>query len=85
MRSIIYAGNDFSEICSAEVVGRSANPYAVEAVVIDCVTESVRVNDADARDAVSLGSDFFALDPGACSLLVTGCRYLEVRFSERWV
>ena len=30
MRSIVYAGNDFSDICSAEVVARSANPIIAE-------------------------------------------------------
>ncbi len=34
MRSIVYAGNDFSEICSAEVVGRSANPIVAEAMAV---------------------------------------------------
>lgn len=29
MRSIVYAGNDFSDVCSAEVVARSANPIIV--------------------------------------------------------
>lgn len=32
MRSIIYAGHDFSEFCSAEVVGRTATPVAAEAM-----------------------------------------------------
>ena len=30
MRSIVYAGNDFSDVCSAEVVARSANPIIAE-------------------------------------------------------
>jgi len=30
MRSIVYAGNDFSDVCSAEVVARSANPVIAE-------------------------------------------------------
>ncbi len=34
MRSIVYAGNDFSEICSAEVIERSANPIVAEAMAV---------------------------------------------------
>lgn len=34
MRSIVYAGNDFSEICSAEVVERAANPIVAEAMAV---------------------------------------------------
>lgn len=30
MRSIVYAGNDFSEVCSAEVIERAANPLRSE-------------------------------------------------------
>lgn len=30
MRSIVYAGNDFSDVASAEVVARSANPIIAE-------------------------------------------------------
>lgn len=34
MRSIVYAGNDFSEICSAEVIERAANPIVAEAMAV---------------------------------------------------
>ena len=34
MRSIDYAGNDFSEICSAEVIERTANPIVAEAMAV---------------------------------------------------
>ena len=34
MRSIIYAGQDFSELCTAEVVGRSENPLIAEALEV---------------------------------------------------
>ncbi|WP_165043023.1 phage tail domain-containing protein [Adlercreutzia sp. ZJ138] len=34
MRSIVYAGNDFSEICSAEVIERAANPIVSEAMAV---------------------------------------------------
>ena len=56
-----------------------------ETVVIDCADESVRINDADARDCVALGSDFFGLEPGDRILSITGCSYHETRFTERWV
>ena len=55
-----------------------------EAVVVDCAKETVRISDADARDCVALGSDFFALDPGDRILSVTGATYFEARFTERW-
>lgn len=56
-----------------------------ELVVIDCADESVLVDGADARDAVTLGSDFFALEPGGCALSFTGCTRFETRFCERWL
>lgn len=55
-----------------------------EAVVIDCQGETVEIDGADARDCVALASDFFALDPGDVSLLLSGCTYVETRFTERW-
>ena len=55
-----------------------------EAVVIDCAEERVWVNDGDARDCVTLGSDFFALQPGPCTLGFSGCSRFETRFRERW-
>ena len=36
MRSIVYAGNDFSDFCSAEVIERSANPIIAEVVPGRC-------------------------------------------------
>ena len=55
-----------------------------ECVVINCETESVEINDADARDCVALGSNFFGLDPGDRILSVSGATYFEARFKERW-
>jgi len=55
-----------------------------EAVVVDCAEERVYVNDGDARDCVTLQSDFFALEPGACTLAFSGVTYFETRFRERW-
>lgn len=56
-----------------------------ETVLIDCATEAVSVDGADARADVTLGSDFFALRPGACELSFTGCSGYETRFNERWL
>lgn len=55
-----------------------------EAVVIDCAAEAVTIDGADSRNKVALGSDFFALDPGACELAFSGCSAHTVRFRERW-
>lgn len=56
-----------------------------ETVVIDCETEGVTIGGVDARADVALSSDFFALSPGKCDLLVTGCGSFEVSFRERWL
>ena len=55
-----------------------------EAVVIDCAGERADIDGADARDCVTLGSDFFALQPGSCMLAFSGCSYFETHFRERW-
>lgn len=55
-----------------------------EAVVIDCQGETVEIDGADARDCVDLASDFFGLEPGNAQIAVTGCSYVETRFTERW-
>ncbi|MBQ9004807.1 MAG: phage tail family protein [Atopobiaceae bacterium] len=55
-----------------------------EAVVIDCQEENAEIDGADARDLVTLTSDFFALDPGNVTLVTSGCTYCETRFTERW-
>ena len=55
-----------------------------EVVVIDCEAESVKVDGVDSRNKVALGSDFFALGPGACELAFAGCSAFQVNFRERW-
>lgn len=55
-----------------------------EVVVVDCAGETVRVGGSDIRNKVALGSDFFALEPGACELAFAGCSSFEVSFRERW-
>ena len=54
-------------------------------VVIDCATETVTINGADAREYVTLGSDFFAFEPGIVALECTGFTEYEIRFTERWI
>lgn len=55
-----------------------------EVVAIDCATEAVTVDGLDARVCVTLGSDFFALEPGGASLSYSGCEVHECHFCERW-
>lgn len=81
------AGNGITVACAALGMSIALEDTFVggETIVIDCATEGVLVNDADARDVVTLGSDFFALEPGDCTLAFTGCTYFETRFTERWL
>lgn len=58
---------------------------AGDAVRIDCWCEAVTVNGADAAADVALGSAFFALEPGACSLSFSGCSAHETTWTERWL
>lgn len=55
-----------------------------EYVAIDCAKELVQVDGLDARVDVTLGSDFFALDPGYALLSYTGCSAHDCYFFERW-
>ena len=52
-------------------------------VVADLAAETVTVGRALRCELVELGSDFFALEPGACELEFSGCTAHEVRFYER--
>lgn len=69
MRSIAYAGNDFSEICSAQVTGRSLNELAVEAMRVagrpGSVISSVWVPPEDVSVRLFLDPGF---DPGPMGL-----------------
>lgn len=56
-----------------------------ETVVIDFEHETVEIDGSDACDEVSLGSDFFALEPGDCSLAFSGCSAHTVTYRERWL
>ena len=54
-------------------------------VVADFAAETVTVDGSDASASVSLGSDFFALEPGSCTLAFGGCSSHYARFWDRWV
>lgn len=56
-----------------------------ETVYIDCENEIVTIDGADARADVSLSSDFFRLEPGACELTFVGCASHATAFRERWL
>ena len=56
-----------------------------EVVEVDCGGETVFVDGADARGRVALGSDFFALEPGAVEIATAGCSACETSFRERWI
>lgn len=57
---------------------------AGDAVAIDMEKLAVTVNDADATTDVTLGSDFFALQPGNMTLDFSGCSSHSVSWVERW-
>ncbi|MBP3885390.1 MAG: phage tail family protein [Olsenella sp.] len=56
-----------------------------ENVRIDCETEGVTIDGADARAYVALASDFFSLMPGGCELTFSGCTAHMTTFNERWL
>jgi predicted phage tail component-like protein len=55
-----------------------------ERVVMDCAAQVATIDGADASKDVALGSDFFALGPGACELAFSGCSAHTVSWIERW-
>ena len=73
-----------SEVATGDYIEVEYGFAGGEAVVIDCAEERVYIDGADARDCVALGSDFFPLEPGECSLSFSGVTYFETRFRERW-
>ena len=57
---------------------------AGDAVELDFLAETARVNGEDASAGVTLASDFFALEPGVRALHFSGCSSHVVSFYERW-
>lgn len=55
-----------------------------ERVAIDCAAQTVRVNNVDAAADLTLGSDFFQLQPGYTDLSFPGCAKYNTWFWERW-
>lgn len=55
-----------------------------ERVTVDCERQVVTIDGTDASKDVALGSDFFALGPGACELAFSGCSAHTVSWVERW-
>jgi phage-related protein len=58
---------------------------AGDKVIISCEAQTVTINGKDATGEVTLDSDFFALEPGACSLYFNCCSAHTVSWQERWV
>lgn len=56
-----------------------------EVVVIDCAKDSVAVDGEDARECVTLTSDFFSLSPGPYQLAFSGVGDFTTYFTEKWV
>lgn len=56
-----------------------------EVVSIDNAGETVVVDGIDASKDIALYSDFFALEPGAVSLVFTGCSDHVITYAERWI
>lgn len=55
-----------------------------DAVELDFLAETARVNGEDASADVTLASDFFAFEPGVWALHFSGCSSHVVSFYERW-
>ena len=77
--SMVRAGHNAKEIMIPRISVTGLGDY-----VRNVGYKTGSINDADARDCVALGSDFFSLDPGDRILSITGCSYHETRFTERW-
>ncbi|EHF02173.1 hypothetical protein HMPREF1008_00879 [Olsenella sp. oral taxon 809 str. F0356] len=56
-----------------------------EVVVLDFENETANVDDGDMSDKIDLGSDFFKLEPGSCTLSFSDCSAHTVTFRERWL
>ena len=86
-RLVASAGDGLAVACLAQgkAISLDYTFAGGEPIVIRCEDESVEICGVDARDVVTLGSDFFSLDPGTCALAFAGCGYFETRYFERWL
>ena len=82
---VASAGASVQVECSGKVLCVEHAFAGGEVVIIDCGTESFLIDGVDARSEVTLGSDFFALEPGSCELNFVGCSSHVTTFRERWL
>lgn len=56
-----------------------------EEVVVDCGAGRTYVDGEVADAGVSIGSDYFCLEPGACTLSFEGCSACSIGYVQRWL
>lgn len=72
-----------SDVATGAYVRTAAPVPAGSKVVVDCGARRTTVGGAPV--AVTLGSDYFELDPPTARVSVAGCQSPEVSWRERWV
>lgn len=82
---VASAGSAVQITCGSDVIRVEHAFDGGEVVTVDCASESVTIDGADARAEVTLASDFFPLSPGDCTLAFSGCSSHVTAFCERWV
>lgn len=82
---VASAGSAVQISCGGSYVRAEHAFTGGEIVGIDCATEDVTIDGADARANVTLASDFFPLTPGNYELSFTGCSSHVASFHERWL
>ena len=55
-----------------------------DVLVLDCMRQRASVNGEDRTAKVTMASDFFDLEPGDCSLQLSGISGVTCEFRERW-
>ena len=55
-----------------------------DVLVLDCMRQRASVNGEDRTAKVTMASDFFELEPGDCSLQLSGISGGTCEFRERW-
>lgn len=71
-----------NQATGAYVITASSVPSGAE-VIIDC--ENRRVSVAGSPAAITIGSDFFALEAPTAKISVTGCASPTISWRERWL